>query len=104
VLDKDRAVVFWFSFDPEGNRRWFFSEGEIRDGKLVFDDMLTASGGVFGPEFDPGSVEFAPWGRLELDLDCEKGIASYNSSEEGFGSGTLNVVRLTRIDQLDCTQ
>lgn len=102
VLADNRAVVFWFSFDPEGHRRWFFSEGEIRDGKLLFDDMLTASGGVFGPEFDPASVEFTPWGRLELDLGCEKGIATYSSSEEGFGSGTLNVVRLTSIDQLNC--
>ncbi len=103
VLAGNRVVVFWFSFDPEGKQRWFFDAGEIRDGKLVFDDMLTASGGVFGPAFDPDSVEFKPWGTLELDLDCENGTATYNSSEEGFGSGSLNVVRLTSIDQLGCT-
>ncbi|NOR18673.1 MAG: hypothetical protein GQ538_01120 [Xanthomonadales bacterium] len=104
VLEDGRVVVFWFSFDPEGKPRWFFDEGENRAGTLVFDDMLTASGGIFGPEFDPDTVEFKGWGALELDLGCETGTASYNSSEDGFGAGTLNLVRLTRIDQLDCRQ
>jgi hypothetical protein len=104
VLSDGRVVMFWFSFDPEGNRRWFFNAGEISDGKLVFDDVLTTSGGIFGPEFDPATVELKPWGELELDLDCEKGTANYNSSEAGFGSGTLNVVRLTSIEQLACEQ
>ncbi len=48
------------------------------------------------------TVEYTPWGTLELDLDCEGGTATYNSTEAGFGSGTLNVVRLTNIDQLGC--
>ena len=104
VLVDSRVVVFWFSYDPEGKRRWFFSTGEIRDSKLVFDEMLTSSGGIFGPDFDPDLVEFKPWGSLELDLNCTGGTATYNSSEEGFGSGTLNVTRLTSIDQLNCPQ
>jgi hypothetical protein len=104
VLVDSRVVVFWFSYDPQGNRRWFFSTGEIRDGKLVFDEMLTSSGGIFGPEFDPDLVELKPWGSLELDLNCTSGTATYSSSEDGFGSGTLNVTRLTSINQLNCPQ
>ncbi len=102
VLIDGRVVVYWFSYDPEGKRRWFFGVGEIRDGKLVFDDIQTTSGGIFGPAFDPQSVVYKPWGSLELDLSCEGGTATYSSTEEGFGSGTLNVVRLTNIDELDC--
>lgn len=102
VLVDGQVVVYWFSYDPDGNRRWFFGKGEILDGKLVFDDMQTTSGGIFGPDFDPTTVDFKPWGTLELDLNCNNGTATYNSTEEGFGSGTLNVVRLTHIDQLGC--
>jgi len=102
VLIDDRVVVYWFSYDPQGHRRWFFGLGEIRAGKLVFDDMQSTSGGIFGPEFDPESVVFQPWGSLELDLNCDGGTATYSSTEEGFGSGTLNVVRLTNIDKLAC--
>jgi hypothetical protein len=104
VLIDSRVVVYWFSYDPQGNRRWFFGLGDIRDGKLVFDNMLTSSGGIFGPDFDPETVQVEPWGTLELDLDCYGGTATYTSSEEGFGSGTLNVVRLTNIDQLNCPE
>jgi len=104
VLVDSRVVTFWFSFDPEGNRRWFLGVGEIRDGKLVFDNMNTTSGGIFGPDFDPDTVELTPWGTLELDLNCNNGTANYSSTEEGFGSGTLNVKRLTSIDRLECPQ
>ena len=102
VLVNNRVVIYWFSFDPQGNRRWFYGLGDILDGKLVFADMKTSSGGIFGPDFEPGTVVLESWGTLELDLSCDSGTASYNSAEEGFGSGTLNIVRLTSIDQLDC--
>ena len=102
VLVNNHVVIYWFSFDPQGNRRWFFSLGDILDGKLVFADVKTSSGGIFGPDFDPGTVVLKSWGTLELDLGCNSGTATYNSTEEGFGSGTLNVVRLTSIDQLNC--
>ena len=102
VLIDGRVVVYWFSYDAEGNRRWFFGIGEIIDGKLVFDNMMTSSGGIFGPEFDPATVELTHWGTLELDLKCNSGTASYSSTEEGFGSGMLNVIRLTNIDELNC--
>ena len=102
VLSNGQVVVYWFSYDPEGKRRWFFGLGNIIEGKLVFNDIQTSSGGIFGPDFDPQSVVFTPWGTLELDLSCDSGTATYNSTEEGFGAGTLNLVRLTNIDQLPC--
>ena len=102
VLEDGRGVAFWFSFDAEGSRRWFYDAGQIIDGKLVFDEMFTTSGGIFGPEFNPETVERTPWGSLELDLDCNGGTATYSSTEEGFGAGVLNVVRLTNVMGLGC--
>ena len=102
VLVDGSVVIYWFSYGPDGKRRWFFGLGEIRDGKLVFDDMLTSSGGIFGPEFDPATVKIESWGSLQLDLNCKNGTATYSSTEAGFGAGTLNLVRLTSIDQLNC--
>jgi hypothetical protein len=102
VLIDGRAVVYWFSYDPQGNRRWFYGLGENQDGRLIFDNMLTSSGGIFGPDFNPLDVDHTGWGSLVLELDCHGGTASYNSTEAGFGAGTLNLVRLTNIDQLDC--
>jgi len=102
ILHDGRALVYWFSFDKQGNRRWFFGVGENRDGKLFFDDMLTTSRGKSGPDFDPDSFEIKSWGTLEMDLACNSGSASFNSTEDGFGSGSFDLVRLTRIDGFKC--
>ena len=84
-----------------GARRWFTGIGAVEDGQLVFDTMQTTQGGVFGDDFDPAAVERLP-GKLVLDIDCAGGTASYDSSEAGFGSGVLNVVKLTELDSLNC--
>jgi hypothetical protein len=102
ILTDERVLVYWFSFDSQGNRRWFFGTGEISDGRLLFEEMFTTHGGIFGPGFDPAKVELRPWGSLELDINCESGSADFSSTEEGFPAGSLNLTRLTSLDDLSC--
>jgi hypothetical protein len=103
VLSGGHVLVYWFSYDPDGDRRWFYGVGEVREGKLVVDEMLTTSGGIFGSDYNPEQVSGAVWGKLELDIDCDGGTARYDSSELGFGSGELNVIRLSELDGLPCS-
>lgn len=98
VLEDNRVVVFWFSYDANGERRWFYGIGEDRNGVIVVDDMLTTSGGVFGPNYNPDDIVQSHWGTLELAIDCDGGTATYSSTEPGFGSGTLNVKKITNLD------
>jgi hypothetical protein len=102
VLVDGRVLLFWFTYGPDGKRRWFFNTGEIRGAKLVFDELLSSRGGIFGEAFDPELVEFTPWGSLELEIDCRGGQARYSSAVEGFGTGQLNLQRLSFIEGLDC--
>lgn len=102
VLADYRALVYWFSYDAEGNRRWFFGTSEIEDDRFVFDVIYTAHGGLFGPDFDPETVTVEPWGTLELELSCSSGTARFSSTEEGFPDGELNLVRLTMLDGILC--
>jgi hypothetical protein len=102
VLADQRVLAYWFSFDMEGNRRWFFGTGEISGSKLIFEEMHTTIGGVFGPGFDPLAVEVKSWGSLELELDCASGTARFTPEEEGFPAGSLNLTRLTFLDGLKC--
>ena len=102
VLFNSDVLVYWFSFDAEGNRRWFFGSGEIVGDKMIFEEMFTTRGGVFGAGFDPDDVELGPWGSLELELGCDAGVARFDSIEEGFPEGTLNVIRLTSLEGLNC--
>ncbi|RPH98169.1 MAG: hypothetical protein EHM68_05585 [Lysobacterales bacterium] len=102
VLADMRALVYWFSFDAQGARRWFFGTGLIDGDRLVFDELHTTAGGVFGPDFDPAAVTLAPWGSLELDLTCAAGTARFTPTEAGFPAGTLDLVRLTQPGGRDC--
>jgi|GEM_PF-337529 len=102
VLSNSNVLIYWFSYDKTGNRRWFFGVGEIQDGKLVIEKMYTTTGGVFGDDFDPDTVEHQVWGRLEIDIDCNSGTASWTSNEDGFGPGVLNLRRLTTLADLSC--
>jgi hypothetical protein len=101
LLDKS-ILVYWFSFDPLGNRRWFFGVGEIADGKLVFSELSTTRGPVFGAGYDAQQLIVEPWGSLELELVCDSGTARFTPTESGFPAGTLNLDRLTLLDGLSC--
>jgi len=102
VLFSGTPVVYWFSFGPGGRRRWYFGLGSVQDGKLVFDQLQTTRGGVFGDGFDPAAVEYLPWGSLVLDLRCDGGTADYSSTEDGFGAGHLDLVRATVMTGFSC--
>lgn len=102
LLTDSRALVYWFSFDASGKRRWFFGVGKLAGGHFVFDDMLTTHGPVFGDLYDPADVTELPWGSLELDLQCGGGKASFSSTEPGFPAGELNLVQLTSLKGLNC--
>jgi hypothetical protein len=102
VLSNGQVLVYWFSFGPGGERRWFFNVGEIQGTKLVFDDLLTTWGPIFGEKNPPGTLQFKHWGEVELELGCLTGTATYSSVEPGFAPGTQNLSRITLLDGLSC--
>lgn len=96
-MTNDHAVVTWFTYDTEGNQQWMFGVGRREDDRVVFSDLHATRGGRFGEDFDPDSVERLHWGDLELELSCHGGPARYASDRPEFGSGTLDLNRLTRL-------
>ena len=102
VLSSDQALVYWFSYDGEGKRRWFFGVGAISGQLIRFETMFTTSGALFGDAFDPEAVQVTPWGSLELELQCASGNARFEPTEQGFPAGELDLVRLTTLDGLSC--
>ena len=106
-LQKGMAAAFGPDADSADDADAFQSIvqriGEDTGDKLVFDSCLTTRGGVFGQAFDALDVRELPWGQLELDLACNGGTATWTSTEEGFADGTLDLVRLTTLDGLTCT-
>jgi hypothetical protein len=102
ILSETQALVTWFSYDPEGRQAWFLNTGTI-DGNRITFDLLIPSGTDFGPTFNRDDVNRPPWGTATLTFDdCNSGTMSYESSLEGYGSGSLGLTRLTNLSGLAC--
>jgi YVTN family beta-propeller protein len=103
ILPGQQALLAWFSYDPEGNQAWFLNVGTVQDDAITFD-LSIPSGTDFGPTFDPEDVDRPPWGRAVFRFDgCNSGSMSYESPREGYGSGELEMTRLTQLWGLECS-
>jgi hypothetical protein len=96
------ALVFYFTYDDAGKQAWLFNTGQVEGSVLTFPDILRPTGGGFGRSYDPAGVDLQPWGELTLDLDCGQGPVNYASSLSGFGNGSQQLRRLTRLQNSGC--
>lgn len=102
VLVDGRALLAWFSYDPSGRQAWFLNTGFI-DGNTISFDLSIPSGTDFGPTFDSAKVLRPLWGAATFTFDsCNSGSMTYQSSSQAYGSGNLQLTRLTNIDGLQC--
>lgn len=96
-------ITYWFTYDDQGNQAWMLGVGEKREDDTVdFQEVLKPEGAKFGNAFDPDDVELLPWGMMSMQLACEAGTVSYDSSLGPFGSGAQDLQRLTRVAQPAC--
>lgn len=101
-INPDQAILTWYTYDAAGRQYWMIGEGRIaEDGRLVAQVHATR-GARFGAAFDPDDVERFAWGQVALSLDCGGGIAGYASPLAGFGTGAIDLQRLTGLDRLPC--
>jgi hypothetical protein len=102
ILNNEQAVVFWYTYDENGNQTWIIGDGQVQGNSIVINNTIFTEGGIFGSEFDPDSVQRKDWGQITFDFSsCNTGVVNYESTA-GFGSGQLNLVRLTSIDEYVC--
>ena len=102
VLSDTKVVVYWFTYDTEGNQIWMTGVGVIEGNKITFPELVAPVGGKFGPDFNPDDVSYPVWGSLKFKFsDCDSAEVEY-SGPKPFGSGDLDVVRLTSLWGLGC--
>lgn len=101
-LSHGEALIYWFSYDPNGKQYWMFGLGRQENGEIVVDHLLAGSGARFGDAFNPDDVVLTDWGSLTLGIDCNTGQAHYDSLLPGFNSGNLSINRLTSLAAPDC--
>ena len=103
VLPGNRLLAFWFTFNPEGTQQvWFGGVGTYSNNTAIISDVALPTGGRWLPNFDSTKVVSNPWGSITFTFtDCNHGKVDFNSVR-GFGSGSMDLTRLTLPAGLSC--
>ena len=102
ILDNDKALVTWYTYDFNRQQVWLIGVGNISNNKITDITMTITHGAVFGEDFLATDVVRETWGVLSLEFfDCNLGLLSYNTNTE-FGSGEIQISRLTSIQNHVC--
>jgi plastocyanin len=102
ILPGNTLLAYWFTFTPDGQQAWFGGVGGIVNNTATMTAVRT-TGARFIPNFNPTEAVRADWGTLTFTFtDCTHGRVDFNSVA-GFGTGSMNLTRLTLPAGLTCT-
>lgn len=101
VLSDNRVLAAWFTFNPAGTQQaWFIGIGTYSGDTATIAAVDMPSGGRWPENTAP--VVHNAWGTLSLKFtDCHNGKVDFNSVM-GYGSGSMNLTRLTLPAGLSC--
>jgi hypothetical protein len=96
-----QIVAVWYAF-LDGGQCWLIAQGPINGANAMLT-AVTTSGGQFPPNFNPAAVHTQAWGSLQLRaIDGDHLHLEWSSSISGFGSGGLDLERLTGVSGHSC--
>ncbi len=71
LLDEHSAVVYMFTYDPDGNPAWMLGVAKLVGEGFVIEELLKPEGATFGDAYDPADVNYVDFGMLAMHLpDC----------------------------------
>lgn len=96
-------VVYWPTYDTEGNQLWLFGMGRTEGDSILIDELERFDGASFGDLFNSSDVNRSRWGSARIDFDgCDDLVINYQSDSPEFGSGSLDMTRLYLLGQTTC--
>jgi N-acetylneuraminic acid mutarotase len=103
VLPGNRIFAVWLAFNPAGTQQtWFSGVGTYSGDIATIAAIDMPGGGRWIPNFNPAAVVHNAWGSLTLKFtDCNHANAEFTSAL-GFGTGSVNLTRLTLLAGLSC--
>jgi N-acetylneuraminic acid mutarotase len=102
-LADNRAVVYWFTYDPQGRQAWTIGIGTRNGNRIDITDNNITRGARFGSAFNPAAIQSIRWGTLSFVFsDCNTVDATYSSVLPGYGSTTRRAARLTEMAGAAC--
>jgi hypothetical protein len=117
VLTDGRAVVYWMTYDADGNQLWLFAvSDEIYEVALTglfiptirIEATAYYTDGMRFGSFNPDDVNLTEWGQITLTFpyfwcDSYSGLA-WEPIVPGFSSGEVEIQRLTEIIECKDTE
>ena len=105
MLPNNGVLMMWFTYLPnQAEQAWLIGTGTHSGNHIILENVQITSGGVFGPAFDPASVQRQIWGDISFEFDgCNGGIINYNALSSSYGDGDHVTTRLTGLSGANCT-
>lgn len=86
-IDHWEIVATYYTYDGNGNQVWLIGAAET-DGGNVLIPVEIAEGGIYGPLYDPNTVNKSNWGWLEFAFsDCVNGHVTGIPNEDMINAG-----------------
>jgi len=101
VYAPDKVVVFWFTYDENGNQAWQFGTGKVSQSVLRIDGLLSTNGPSFGADYNVADLHLVDWGSLEIQLDCQ--TLDYDFQALSTDSRAGQIAQLTRVCNTRCS-
>ena len=103
IHDNDDVMVFWDTFDSNGNQAWIYGIGTLTSDRHIHASMARNLGGVLQPGGPAAGAKSSAWGTVDIDLtSCSAAQFSYQSSLPEFGSGQFPLTRLAFESAINC--
>jgi len=94
-------LAFWYVY-LDGAQRWLIATGPISGNRATLTASITR-GADFPPAFRASDVVLETWGSLTFtSVDADHATWQWNSTVPGYGSGSMNLTRLTTTSGRAC--
>ncbi len=105
VLADNRMVVYWYTFDNNGNQLWLVGAGDV-EGSTATLDVTLVTGGLFPPNFNAADVVTSNWGTFTLAFsDCANMNFSWSPADGvDFVAGSMDMTLFAQPADISCDE
>ena len=91
-----QVLLSWYVYQ-DGQQVWLLGQAALLDGQAEVS-MSSYTGADFPPNFTTESVLSSPWGTITLRFTGpDAARVDWASAAQGYGSGGMDLVRLTQL-------
>jgi hypothetical protein len=105
VLTGNQLLATWYVATPDGHLAWVIGLGSYSGSTANLSATWTAGSGLlFPPYFNANATYQEYWGTFTITFTgCDTALFSWSSVIPGYGSGSMNLSRITTPLGLSCS-